>query len=101
MNHSDDLDVDDASANGQPLVEHLIELRACLLRSLVAVLIVFLGLFSFAGAIHEFVAAPLEQVLVGGNTMIAIDPAAPFLTPFKMALYASIYFSVPYIIYQL
>jgi sec-independent protein translocase protein TatC len=33
--------------------------------------------------------------------MIATDVAAPFLTPFKMTLYASIYVSVPFILWQL
>lgn len=87
--------------HGQPLVEHLIELRGCLLRSLIAVLIVFLGLFSFANEIYEFVAAPLQRFLPENNTMIATDVASPFLTPFKLTLYAAMYISVPYILYQI
>lgn len=92
---------DAENGQGQSLVEHLIELRACLLRSLIAVTIVFLALFSFANEIYEFVAAPLQQFLPENNTMIATDVAAPFLTPFKMTLYAAIYISVPFILYQL
>lgn len=85
----------------QPLVEHLIELRGCLLKSLVAVLVIFLGLFSFANEIYEFVASPLQRFLPENNTMIATDVASPFLTPFKLTLYAAFYFSVPYILYQI
>ena len=96
---SDSTQVDTEQA--QPLVEHLIELRGCLLRSLVAVLIVFLCLFSFANNIYEFVAAPLQEFLPESNTMIATDVASPFLTPFKLTLYASIFIAVPYILFQL
>ncbi len=86
---------------GQPLVEHLIELRSCLVRAIVAVLVVFLGLFAFANDIYEFVAAPLQKFLPEGTTMIATDVASPFLTPFKLTLYTAIYISVPYILYQI
>lgn len=89
------------SDEGQPLVEHLLELRSCLLRSLIVVIVVFLGLFSFANEIYEFVAEPLRRFLPESSTMIATDVAAPFLTPFKMTLYASVYVSVPFILWQL
>lgn len=101
MNNSDSHSDSHASNQGQPLIEHLIELRGCLLKSLVAVLIVFLGLFSFANEIYEFVAAPLQRFLPENNTMIATDVAAPFLTPFKLTLYAAIYISVPFILFQI
>ncbi|MFT7559427.1 MAG: sec-independent protein translocase protein TatC [Flavobacteriales bacterium] len=89
------------SDQGQPLVEHLIELRSCVLRSLLAVLIIFLALFSFANEIYEFIAEPLQRFLPENNTMIATDVASPFLTPFKLTLYAAVYFAVPYILYQI
>lgn len=92
---------DNADDQGQPLIEHLIELRSCLLKSLVAVLVVFLCLFSFANNIYEFVAEPLQRFLPTDSTMIATDVAAPFLTPFKLTLFASLFLSVPYIIFQI
>ena len=89
------------SDQGQPLVEHLLELRSCLLKSIVVVLVIFLGLFAFANEIYEFISAPLQRFLPEDSTMIATDVAAPFLTPFKMTLYVSVYLSVPFILYQL
>ncbi|WP_370980712.1 twin-arginine translocase subunit TatC [Agaribacterium sp. ZY112] len=86
---------------GQPLVEHLLELRSCLLRALVAVLLIFLGLFSFANEIYEFVAEPLQRFLPENTSMIATDVASPFLTPFKLTLFAAIYIAMPYILYQI
>ena len=89
------------SDKSQSLIEHLIELRSCLLRALVAVLVVFLGLFSFANEIYEFIAEPLQRYLPANTSMIATDVTAPFLTPFKLTLFASIYISMPYILYQI
>lgn len=86
---------------GQPFIEHLLELRSCLLRSIAAVILIFLALFAFANDIYEFISAPLQRYLPQDSTMIATDVAAPFLTPFKMTLYLAIYIGVPYILYQL
>ena len=71
---------------GQPLVEHLLELRSRLLNSVLVVLIVFLPLFYVAGDIYAFISEPLRQYLPEGTTMIATEVASPFLVPFKLAL---------------
>lgn len=83
-----------------PLVTHLAELRDKLLRSLLAVLIVFIGLFPFANEIYAFVSRPLRALLPEGATMIATEVASPFLTPFKLTLVAAIFLAIPYILYQ-
>ena len=85
----------------QPLVQHLIELRTRLLRALLSVLVVFAALFSFANEIYEFVAAPLQVFLPENSQMIATDVAAPFLTPFKLTLFVSLFISIPFILYQI
>lgn len=84
----------------QPLIAHLTELRDKLLRSLVAVLIVFIGLFAFANEIYAFVSEPLRALLPEGTTMIATEVASPFLTPFKLTLVAAIFLAIPYVLYQ-
>lgn len=83
-----------------PLVTHLTELRDKLLRSLLAVLIVFIGLFPFANEIYAFVSRPLRALLPEGATMIATEVASPFLTPFKLTLVAAIFLAIPYVLYQ-
>ncbi|MBN2887687.1 MAG: twin-arginine translocase subunit TatC [Chromatiaceae bacterium] len=85
----------------QPFVSHLIELRDRLLRMLVAVAVVVLALFPFANKLYLFVATPLMARLPEGNTMIATQVAAPFLTPFKLALVAAVFLAMPYLLYQL
>lgn len=87
--------------NEQPFVSHLIELRKRLLKSFCLVLIVFLCLFYFANDIYSLVAAPLIEQLPSGSTMIATEVAAPFLAPFKLTLFTSVFISMPYLLVQL
>ncbi|EGR2300244.1 twin-arginine translocase subunit TatC [Vibrio parahaemolyticus] len=84
----------------QPLISHLLELRNRLLRSILAVLVVFVGLIYFSNYIYEFISAPLVERLPEGATMIATDVASPFFTPLKLTLIASVFVAVPFILYQ-
>lgn len=84
----------------QPLVNHLIELRRRLLTSILAIFIIFIPLYFFANEIYLFVAQPLMEQLPSGSTMIATEVASPFLTPFKLAIFAALFIAVPYILHQ-
>lgn len=85
---------------GQPLVEHLIELRNRILRALLSVAVIFLFLLYFANDIYIYVSEPLRTFLPEGAGMIATEVASPFLTPFKLALVLSIFVAMPYILHQ-
>lgn len=61
----------------QPLISHLVELRTRLLRSITAILVVFLALIYFSNNIYDFVAQPLLSQLPEGTSMIATDVATP------------------------
>jgi sec-independent protein translocase protein TatC len=95
MNNS----ADDQQA--QPLVIHLTELRDRLLRSVLAILLIFFCLFYFSNDIYYFVSEPLRSLLPEGTHMIATEVASPFLTPFKLTLVASVVLAMPYLLYQL
>ena len=84
----------------QPFISHLIELRNRLLRVVVFILVVFLCAAPFANEIYSFLAGPLLQHMPENSSMIATDVASPFFTPFKLALVASIFVSVPVILYH-
>ena len=92
---------DDSTDIEQPFMSHLLELRDRLLRSVLVVLVVFLVLFPFGNDIYVFIAEPLMKVMPEGTSMIATKVASPFLTPFKLSLIAAIFFSMPYLLYQL
>jgi len=84
----------------QSFFSHLVELRDRLLRVVLCVLLVFLGTASFANEIYTSLAEPLLQHMPKNSTMIAIDVASPFFTPFKLAFVLAIFISIPYILYQ-
>lgn len=84
----------------QPLVQHLIELRSRILKALLAIVVVFIGLFSFSNDIYQFVAAPMIELLPD-TSMIATNITSTFLTPFKLTLFASVFLSIPVILWQL
>lgn len=84
----------------QSFVSHLVELRDRLIRSLAAVLLVFLSLAYFANQIYGLLAGPLLQHMPAGTQMIAIEVASPFLTPFKLTLVVALFLAIPYVLYQ-
>ena len=91
----------DPSLNDQPLIAHLIELRDRLIRILVVILLFFLGFIAFANDLYAYLADPLQSLLPEGASMIATQVASPFLAPFKLAFYLSVYCGAPMILYQL
>ncbi len=92
---------DAESDQALPLSAHLVELRSRILRALLVVLIVFIGLFSFANDIYHFVSEPLLQAPPEGSQMIATDVSSPFLTPFKLALVAAVFIAIPFILFEI
>ena len=89
------------STKGQPLIEHLIELRSRLLKIAGFVLVIFIPLFFFANDLYSYVSSPLRAFLPEGATMIATEVASPFLTPFKLALVLAIFIAIPFILHQI
>ena len=83
-----------------PFMAHVIELRQRILRGLVAVLVLFLPIYFFANDLYELVAAPLMAHLPNDGNMIATEVASPFLTPFKLAVYAAIFAGMPVLLHQ-
>jgi sec-independent protein translocase protein TatC len=84
----------------QPFVSHLIELRDRLLKVVLVVIVIFLGLTPFANWLFSQLAGPLTAHLPEGSSMVAIDVASPFFTPFKLAMVLSIFIAMPLILYQ-
>jgi len=90
----------DSEKQEQPFLSHLFELRDRLMRIVLVVVLIFAGLFSFANDLYHLLATPLMAHLPEGSSMIATEVASPFLTPFKLALVASIFMAMPFILYQ-
>tara|TARA_B110000116_G_scaffold269211_1_gene284715 strand:- start:449 stop:1228 length:780 start_codon:yes stop_codon:yes gene_type:complete len=82
------------------LVSHLVELRSRLIRSALAILLIFLCLIPFAERIFTLVATPLMERLPENATMIATQVASPFIIPFKTSLFVAVFLSMPVILHQ-
>jgi len=93
---------DELAGTEQPFVAHLIELRDRLVRSLIAVGIVFAVLSWFPGpsALYDLLAKPLVAQLPQGAHLIATNVISPFLVPLKITLLAAFLVALPYVLYQ-
>ncbi|WP_313347713.1 twin-arginine translocase subunit TatC [Stenotrophomonas sp.] len=83
------------------LVEHLIELRARLMRGLIGLGVVLLGLMPFSRQIYTWLAEPLISQLPNGQSMIATNPAGAFFAPLKLTFFVALFIAVPWLLYQL
>ncbi len=81
-------------------ISHLMELRDRLLRSLIAVGVVFICLFPWASDLYDILAAPMMRTLPEGSRMIATGVVTPFLIPVKVALMVALIIALPYVLYQ-
>ncbi len=86
--------------SSESFISHLIELRNRLIRALIAVGLVFVCLFPFAGDLYAVLAHPLLAVLPKGGQMIATDVTTPFFVPMKVAMMSAFVVALPYVLYQ-
>lgn len=84
----------------ETFISHLVELRQRLMRSLIALGMVFLCLFYWANDLYDLLSAPLLSKLPAGGQMIATDVATPFLVPMKVAMMTAFLVCLPYILWQ-
>ena len=80
---------------------HLEELRSRIIRSLIVILVCFLGLIYFSNDIYLSLSQPLMRFLPSDSSMIATEVASPFLTPLKLTFYASLLISMPFLLNQI
>ncbi len=84
----------------ETFISHLIELRSRLIRSIIAVMAVFLCLVNWAREIYTLLAQPMLAALPQGGHMIATDVAGAFFVPMKVTLMVAFLIALPYVLYQ-
>lgn len=90
-----------------PLLDHLIELRSRLLKSVVGLLVIFVTCFFFAENIFEYLQRPLADALIAKGVdgrvlrIIFTGPAEVFITYLKMAFFAAAFLSCPLFLTQI
>ena len=96
-----DTDTDESS---MPLLDHLIELRSRLLTSAIAILVLFFICYYFAPDLYNFLVAPLADVLekMGGQRRLIFTALhEAFFTYIKVAFFAALFLSFPFIAIQI
>jgi sec-independent protein translocase protein TatC len=89
-------DIDDTKA---PLMEHLIELRGRLLRSLAVLALLFFACLYFASNIFAFLVQPL--LAAGQGKIIYTDVFEAFFAEVKVALFAALMLGFPFFASQI
>ena len=84
-----------------PITEHLIELRAHLIKICVAILGIFLLLVSFSRRLYDMLSEPLVAQLPANATMIATDITSNFMAPIRLTVFVAAFLAMPYILYQI
>lgn len=96
-------DEDDIEASRAPLVEHLIELRQRLMRSVIAIGIAFLVCFYFSDDIFNILIIPFEKAQKDDIAIqfIFTSPQEYFFTQMKLAFFGALFIAFPVIASQL
>lgn len=86
-----------------PLLEHLVELRNRIIRSVIAFLVCFIVCFAFARPIFQFLTDPLSHALAGqaNRQMIFTALYEQFFTYVKVGMFGAICLAFPYMASQL
>ncbi len=84
----------------RPLITHLLELRARLLRGIVGLLVVLVALLPFANRLYAQLAQPLLDKLPKGGQLIATQVASPFFAPLKLTFFVAVLVAMPWLLYQ-
>ncbi|MEE9145506.1 MAG: twin-arginine translocase subunit TatC [Candidatus Binatia bacterium] len=82
-------------------MEHMEELRRCLIKSFGAIVLTFAVSYFFADELFLFMVAPLKQILQPGQSLIGTGVAEAFFSEIKVALVAGAFLACPVIFYQI
>ena len=94
-------DSDEESGRPMTLMEHLNELRRCLTRACIAVIVCFVGCWIVVDPIFDTLVNPLLAVLPEGSHPIYTTLPEGFFTRMFIALVAGIFVASPVISYQI
>jgi len=89
------------SAEGDSFVSHLLELRARLLKAVLAVSIAFLAMLPFSNELYGWLAQPLLRSLPKGGQLVAIEVTSTFFVPLRLCFFAALMLAMPVVLYQL
>ena len=97
---SDQTDLKDSK---QPLLSHLSELRSLIIKTLIMLTVFFVIFYIFADNIYNFLVQPYASAVEGeaGRRLIFTALHETFFTYIRVALFASLFISLPFLLIQL
>jgi sec-independent protein translocase protein TatC len=89
--------------NKQPLLEHLIELRSRIIKTMIMIIVFFIFFYIFADNIYNFLVKPYANAVAGeeGRRLIFTALHETFFTYIRVAIFASLFVSLPFLLIQL
>jgi sec-independent protein translocase protein TatC len=81
-------------------ISHLVELRSRVVKSAIAIVVIFLCLMPWAANIFDVLARPMMVALPSGSRMIATGVITPFLIPVKVTMLVAFIIALPWVLFQ-
>jgi sec-independent protein translocase protein TatC len=81
-------------------ISHLVELRSRVVKSAIAIVVIFLCLMPWAANIFDVLARPMMAALPSGSRMIATGVITPFLIPVKVTMLVAFVIALPWVLFQ-
>ena len=85
----------------ETFLSHLFELRDRVIKSALAIIVVFVSLVYWAPDIFHLFAQPLLEALPAGGKMIVTDVTGSFFVPMKVTMLVAFLIALPVVMYQL
>lgn len=105
MSAAEDPDNDEMESSSAPLIEHLAELRTCLIRAVMAFVVGIVLAFTVAEPILQFLMGPIETTLRAlgdpSPTLQYTSPQEYLFTLFRISMVFGFMLAFPFIGYQL
>jgi sec-independent protein translocase protein TatC len=95
-----DFDDDQIAAGESRLIDHLIELRARLIRGVAVLLLAFFCLVPFSKHLLDWLVSPLLAALPEGSSLNAVEVMSPFMAQIKLAFFVALFATMPWLLYQ-
>ena len=91
-------DKDELVGSEAPLMDHLIELRKRLIRSLIVLFVLLIGCFLIAGPIYDILVEPYRQAVAPEPVeLIFTAPQEYFFTQLSLAFFGALFLGFPYL----
>tara|TARA_Y100001933_G_scaffold27696_1_gene23190 strand:- start:1384 stop:2178 length:795 start_codon:yes stop_codon:yes gene_type:complete len=101
MSNSDKIHQNQNDFSKAPLIDHLIELRLRLIRSIVIFFVGFLISFYFSTNIHSFLVNPFFDIAGSSGEMIYTAPQEFLMTKLKIGIFGASLIGLPYFAIEL